>query len=278
MGEKIKKILRWILIAVFLVTVVLLIRQFIHRSGADASYEYALEIASAGQATAPTRGSILPQAPVEGEKDLVWAYAPAEDENARELWKIDLAALQEVNPDVVGWIYIPGTPVNYPVLQGENNQFYLKHTWEKKSYVVGSIFLECENSPDFTDFNTIIYGHNIQNGTMFATVTEYVDQSYADAHPYVYILNAQGVWRYQVFAAYKAPVKSKTYGLDYTQEEARQELLDLAAESSLIETGVTPATTDRIVTLSTCTGGDYSKRYVVLASLPLVQMEAQPAP
>ena len=95
------------------------------------------------------------------------------DPYADALRNMDFTALREVNSDVLGWIMIPGTPISYPLLQGEDNQYYLKHTWKKWSSAVGAIFLECQNSPDLSDFNTIVYGHRMNNGSMFAPLKNY---------------------------------------------------------------------------------------------------------
>ena len=95
--------------------------------------------------------------------------APLE-EQARYLETLDLGALRRTNPDVLGWISIPGTQLDYPVLQSEDNQYYLTRTWEKQRNSAGSVFLECQLSGDFSEFNTILYGHNMKNGSMFGSL------------------------------------------------------------------------------------------------------------
>ena len=118
-----------------------------------------------------------PEEPEESAPVYVDPYADA-------LRNMDFAALQEVNSDVLGWILIPNTVISYPLVQGNNNQYYLNHTWKKWTSVVGAIFLECQNSPDFSDFNTVIYGHRMNNGSMFASLKNYKKQSYWASHPY----------------------------------------------------------------------------------------------
>ena len=90
-----------------------------------------------------------------------------DDPAARNLLDIGLEKLQRENPDVVAWIVIPDTPISYPVLQGTDNAFYLKHNWKKERNSGGSIFMECKNNPDFTDFNTLVYGHRMRDSSMF---------------------------------------------------------------------------------------------------------------
>ena len=98
--------------------------------------------------------------------------------------QVDFAALQAINPDIVGWIYIEALDISYPVVQGEDNDFYLHRTFEKKDNFAGSIFVEYRNSGDFTDPNTIIYGHNMKNQSMFGKLKllkeweEYKDSMY----------------------------------------------------------------------------------------------------
>ena len=105
----------------------------------------------------------------------------------------------------------------------------------------------------------------MKNGSMFGSLKYYNDLSYLAEHPYVYIKTEEGVRQYEIFAAYEAPVRSCTYRLEFPDKAARQELIDFALQQSVIATGVVPETTDRIITLSTCTGQGYDARWVVQA-------------
>jgi len=196
-----------------------------------------------------------------------WREAPVyDDPNMDEMRSIDLAALREVNPDVVGWIRIPGTQLDYPLMQGEDNQYYLERTWKGEPNAAGSIFLEQYSSADLSDFNTIVYGHRMKNGSMFAPLKNYSQLSYWEEHPYVYILDDAGAHRYEVFAAYEVSIRETTYRLG-VQEEEKQVFLDDWMGWSVIETGIEPAVHDRILTMSTCTGRGYDTRWVVQARL-----------
>ena len=187
---------------------------------------------------------------------------------------VDFASLQQMNSDVVGWIYIPGTHVNYPIVQGSDNSYYLNHTWKKWTNVVGSIFLECQNSPDLTDFNTIVYGHRMNNGSMFASLKYYKQQSYWAQHPKVYITDDNGVHCYEIFAAYEISTAGDTYRLGFSTDQDKQDFIDYCLEKSVIDTGLTPTVYDRILTLSTCTGNGHATRWVVQA---LLRGEVPPA-
>lgn len=208
------------------------------------------------------------------EPPVVWIPEPVEaDEYMQTLAEKDLEALRQVNPDVIGWIWIPETLINYPIVQGEDNAYYLEHTWDQRESAYGSIFLECMNSSDLTDFNTIIYGHNMLNGSMFARLQRFKQEYYWKVHPYVYIATDDGVFRYEIFSSYAASVDSITYQLSFQQNETRQAFISHAVESSDIDTGIVPDITDRIITMSTCTGAGYSSRRVVHARLKMIEAE-----
>ena len=189
------------------------------------------------------------------------------DEFAEGLAQIDLKALQEVNPQVIGWICIPDTEVNYPILQAEDNQHYLNYTWKDERSSVGSIFLEHTNKPDFSGFNTIIYGHRMRDTSMFGTLPLYSSLEFFQQHPTIYVADSSGVHQYDIFAAYEVGVREMVYRLDIDQPEEIQELIQFCLSHSVIQTGVVPGVEDSILTLSTCTERGHSTRWVVQAVL-----------
>ena len=266
-----KKLLRLLLLILFAVSTLLLVRQFADNAGGSGSYDRALDLAqsskksSAVQVAETSPESSLPQ----------WVPAPIEEDDPHisQLESLDLSALQAVNPDVVGWIRIPDTRVDYPLMQGQDNDYYLTHTWDGQENSVGSIFLEHRNHMDFTDFNTIVYGHNMNDGSMFAALPRFATTWYYERHPYVYILTASGVLRYEVFASYRASVEGSTYGLSFQQDMTKVNFLTDAVKNSQLTTDIQPALTDRILTLSTCSGVGYSNRWVVHARLKMVPSE-----
>ena len=186
---------------------------------------------------------------------------PADAEIIR-LQNMDIQALREINRDVLGWICIGGTGVDYPLLRGADNEHYLKYDWKNKQNVSGSIFMERENAADFSDFNTIIYGHNMRSGAMFGGLKEYGNQAYWEAHPYIYIINDSGVFRYDIFAAHKVDTDSIVYAMEINNTDRREEFIRFALDNSMVNTGIEPKAEDRIITLSTCTG-ETDTRWVV---------------
>ena len=190
-----------------------------------------------------------------------------DDANAGSLLSIDIGALQATSPDVLGWFLIPGTSISYPLLQGEDNTHYLNFTWDNRESFVGSIFMECTNSSSLSDFNTIIYGHNLGDTHMFSTLPSYGLQSHWSEHPYIYIVTENGAFRYRIFAAYQTAVDSNTFRLRFQGPEPKQAYLDESIAQSVIDTGITPTVNDRILTLSTCVRGQQDSRWIVQSLL-----------
>lgn len=190
------------------------------------------------------------------------------DPQTQALLGTDLDALREVNPEVIGWICIPGTDLNYPLMFSGDNSYYLNHTWSKERNAGGAIFLEQECDPELGDFNVIVYGHRMGNSTMFGSLAYYEEEGYWRKHPSVYLVTDGWVYRYDVFAAYRTGVRTSTYRLRLTEEEDKQEFLDFCTGRATYPTGITPTTDGQVLTLSTCTGlGASPDRWVVQAAL-----------
>ena len=263
-----KRILNAVLALVFAFSMGMVLRQALDDSGGEMEYRRAAEIA--GGTVEPTAETQAAAAPAE---DAVMIWMPEtvkNDPTVEALREIDLDALRQVNPDVIGWIRVPDTKIDYPVVQSEDNDFYLEHTWQGNKSSVGAIFMDCGSAPNLTDFNTLIYGHNMRSGAMFASLRSYSQQSYWEAHPHIYLLVDSGVFRFDVFSAYRAELDSAAYGQSFRQRETREKFLQDAAEQSVIQTEITPGIRDRILTLSTCSGVGHETRWVVQARLKMV--------
>lgn len=190
----------------------------------------------------------------------------ADDEWAACLLEMDLDALREVNSEIIGWIIVPGTEINYPLLQTGSNETYLHTTWDGTWSSVGSIFMEktCSADPE-ENYNTILYGHRMRDGSMFAGLKDYWNADFRDAHPYVYLRTGDTVRRYEIFSAYQAKLNDVCYYLDYPTEAIRAKLPSYGVSRSYFDCGLRPTTEDSYLTLSTCTGNGHSRRWVVLA-------------
>ncbi len=255
MNSKVRKIILAILVLVFLVSGGMLLRNTLSAAEGRETYDEARELAGISSdksekpktTPAPTAGSEIagPEASAEPRLEL--------DESTAHLADIDLDALREVNPDIIGWIEIPGSPVSYPIMQGSDNNFYLDHSWKGESNVSGSIYMDYRSSADFSDFHSIVYGHRMADGSMFAFLTKYSKQSHLEENPYVYVVTDAGVSRYAIFSSYEtATGGGHSYRLGLETDEDRQVLIDYFKKKSDIESDISPAPDDEILTLSTC--------------------------
>lgn len=190
----------------------------------------------------------------------------SEEENptAVPMTRIDLTSLQEINPEAVGWIEIAGTSISYPMVHTTDNTYYLTHTFRKEQNKSGSVFVESSNAADFTDLHTIVYGHNMKDGSMFAGLKNYSKQSYWEAHPYIYLDIADASHCYQIFSCHEANLDDITYTIGFEADDTYQNFLDSLKGASKYDTGIEVTKDDPIITLSTCTQRG-TKRFVVHA-------------
>lgn len=179
--------------------------------------------------------------------------------------EVDFDKLKSVNEDVVGWIYVDALPdISYPIVKGKDNQTYLHQTYEKNYNFAGTIFVDYENSGDFSDCNTLVYGHNMKNGSMFGHLKKFrEDDKLYKQDKYFWILTPERNYRYEIISAYTTGVNSDTYTLFKGPGEEFEKYLEMIKGYSEIQTDDTDLTIkDKIVTLSTCTGNE-STRFVV---------------
>ena len=181
---------------------------------------------------------------------------------------VDLRYLQSLNSDVDGWILVSGTDIDYPVLyDSSDNMYYLNHTRTGAYSSSGSIFVQDCNSRDFVDFNTVIYGHNMANGSMFRHLHWFEAESFFDDGHTVTIYTESRRLTYRIFAAYTRNNAHLIYNYSYETEEDRQAYIDdIYTHNGHFDTSITVTPDDRIITLSTCTGYTQT-RYIVQAVL-----------
>ena len=267
-----KKWVRWtlniILILALLVGAVQFIRSEwesrLNRQNNDAAMELAKgETVPPENIPEPT-GNTDATEPAAPEETVPEETVPIPDDPCiQELLTLNLEALQEENEDVIGWICIPDTNISYPLLHWTDNEFYLTHSWQQTPNPAGSIFMEWQNNPDFSDFNTIIYGHRMREKEMFGMLHAFHDKEFLETHPSVYILTEDGVRRYDIFAVQRVKLDSPVYGLELESQRRKEELIRYSLDYSAIETGIIPTAEDQLLTLSTCSGVNFVTRWVV---------------
>ena len=181
--------------------------------------------------------------------------------------EINFKALQAVNPDVIAWIYCPDTAINYPVVQGDDNAYYLNHLADGTESRNGCPFLDVQNRPDFSDANSIVYGHHMQNGTMFAGISWYEDQSYYDGHPVMYLLTPTANYRIELFSGYTTEMDSSAYMQTFGSIREHTDWLKEVSGRSDFRANLEISALDRVITLSTCAYRFENARYVLHGKL-----------
>ena len=179
-------------------------------------------------------------------------------------YNIDFVSLQAENADICAWIVIPDTVVNYPVLYSHDNKDYLRTTYTGEKNICGSIFMDCENISDFSSANTILYGHNMHNGTMFRVLNDYSNEDYYKEHPYVWICTPTKQTKYNIIATYRTTAAGDTYNKDFIIGSSQyKEWLSSLVEKSYYKCADYDEQKPTI-TLSTCVYHNSDKRMIVL--------------
>lgn len=180
-----------------------------------------------------------------------------------ELPEVDFEALKKRNPDTVGWIYCADTHIDYPVVQGPDNDKYLHRLFDGGYSAAGAIFLDAENHNTFEDFHSILYGHHMKNGSMFRDLEKFKEKEFFLAHPYLILMTPEANYVVEVFSGYVASTDQDAWKIVYRDGEDQTAWIEEVIGKSDVDTGVTPNNTNRILTLSTCSYEFHDARYVL---------------
>lgn len=175
---------------------------------------------------------------------------------------IDFEQLLTQYPDVVGWLYCEGTPINYPVMQSDDNDYYLRRLPDGTYNTAGSLFADYRCGEIGETNNYIIYGHNMKNGTMFSSLTKYKSQSYYDEHPVMYLYTPNGDYRIELIAGFVSKPTGDVYSANQTSEQ-----IDNYCSLSTFRSVVAPCSEDSYITLSTCSYEYENARYVIIGRM-----------
>lgn len=177
---------------------------------------------------------------------------------------VDFVALSRINPDIVGWLYCEGTAINYPVVQGSDDVYYLDHLFNGTRNANGCLFLDSRVDASFSSLHSIIYGHHMRSGAMFAALDGYKRQSYYNAHPDMLLLTPDATYEVRLFAAYVAAPSESAWEVSFSSDEEIRSWVDAAIARSTFESEVKPAPGDRFLTLSTCSYEFGNARFLVI--------------
>ena len=181
--------------------------------------------------------------------------------------QVDFASLRAQSTDYVAYIYSPDTKINYPVAYTDNNFYYIDHIPGDIENANGTIFIDCRNASDFSDKNTCLYGHNMNDGSMFANLRNYRDASYYPEHPVIYLSTPDINYRLDLIAGCIVEPTSYAYAREFESDEQFLAHVDVLKENSTFESDVEVTAEDKLVTLSTCTYEIDDGRYVVVGKL-----------
>ena len=270
--KNIYKILCIILLIILIVVLVMWGHSALVEKSAAKTYEKLQESVNSDASDTKTQASETEQQSTQVSENV----GDTETDSHKEQYDIpqknlDWEELEAVNPDIYAWIYIPNTNIDYPVLQRSgDNDYYLEHNLDGSRGKPGGIYTEDLNSKEFTDYNTVIYGHNMKSGAMFRTLHDFEDKSFFDNNQYVYIYTKDRTLVYKIFAAYTNDAKHILNSNDFTSEQGLSDYLEKvfkkAQAEGYLRDDVAVTGENAILTLSTCTTSS-DKRYIVQAVL-----------
>lgn len=200
----------------------------------------------------------------EGDEDAPPSYKERMEAAGIPLRSISFDTLLNKNEDFIGWLYVPGLDISYPIVQGEDDEYYLHHTFSGKENTSGCVFLEAKSEPDFSSYNSFLYGHNMRNGTMFGSLKRLTKETelYKDVTEF-YVYTPAAALKYDIYSFYICSPTSDTYRLA-ENEEGYKEYQEMASGLSVQDMGVEISTDRPTLTLATCSGsGQNKKRFVV---------------
>lgn len=180
---------------------------------------------------------------------------------------IDFPMLSAINSDIVAWIYNDQTVINYPVVQGEDNFYYLNKLFDRSNHKNGTPFLDVRCSSDFSDKHSIIYGHNMKNGSMFGSILQYKDQEYYKKHPKLQLITPDHKYVVELFSAYVCSIEEDAWKVEFADDLEYLQWIENSKRKSIFQSEVNPTINSRILTLSTCAYDFPNARFVVMGVL-----------
>lgn len=219
--------------------------------------------------TAVTEGPLEtdePEPPAAPEPKIKHIVIPEVVDEATRI-RTELSKIMAINTDVVGWINVPGTVIDFPVVLGKDNDFYLDHSPEKYYYALGSIFEDYEDKPELMDnYNTVLYGHNVWYGGMFHDVEKFLEKDFFDETP-VYYYTMENAYVFRSFSIFEASWEYQYFKIEFEDDEEFVDFCREMRDNSRFRKDIDFTGEDRILTLSTCTNGPKTQRWCYQAIL-----------
>lgn len=180
---------------------------------------------------------------------------------------VDFSALKKINPDVVAWLTAEGTEIDYPVVLGTDNDYYLRHLFTGERNKLGAIFMDYRNDGDFSDKNTILYGHNMKDSSMFSSLTKYKEQGYYDSYPAMVLDTPNGNFKIELFAGILVDGSQESIQFDFKDDQDFQNYTDSLKKASTFESHTVLNADDHLITLCTCSYEFNNARYALFGKL-----------
>lgn len=262
------KILTVLFLLGFCISMIFVVRNYIVEQRAKEQFEHLADNAITTEQTKDETEKL----PIETETETERPDVLAERGIVIPELDLDWAELSETNEDIYSWIYIPDTKINYPVLQdAENLDYYLDHNLDHSTGLPGCIYTQYLNNKDYTDNNTILYGHNMKNGTMFKGLHQYSDADFFAEHRYIYIYTPEKVLVYEIYGACEVSDAHLLYKYNFVTEEGVSDFLEdmqtARSMSKQVAEEMEFPEEKKLITLSTCIGSKPNNRWVVVGVL-----------
>ncbi len=180
---------------------------------------------------------------------------------------VDFDALQKVDPNVIGWLYMKDSHINYPVVQGSDNSTYLHRLIDGKYNAAGTLFVDYRCERNFGGFNTIIYGHNMKDGSMFSDISSSRNKSFFDKHKRLELITPDAKYHVEPIAFIETDASSDLYATSYSSDSAKQAFIDTVMAKSYYKTGNTATASDRLISMSTCVRATGDDRFIMVGKL-----------
>lgn len=272
-GEIVRRAVMILCACVFVISAALVVRHFIdYKRGGDLYGDISDDVFNSDLASDRAVSMMIPSKKLtslreyNGElADSSWDVLEADGERGKKLsqMRTNLYYLKAVNPDVYGYIYVDGTRISFPVVKGEDNEYYLKRAYNNEYMVCGAIYADYRNDDDFeANKNVVLYGHNMLDGNMFNNVMLFKDEDVFNSK-LIEIYTTDGLYIYEPFAIFKTTYDFPYFRTDFTSDEDFVSFCEQMQELSIHNKNMTFTGQDKIITLSTCTPSSDVEYYFV---------------